>query len=114
MRILFTGGGSGGHFYPIVAGAEELNSLAKEKMLLELELFYMSPTPYNPGVLFENGIIYKKNSAGKLRHYFSILNFFDIFKMGWGTLVSLHQVYKLYPDVVFGKGGYASFPVLEI
>ena len=112
MRILFTGGGSGGHFYPIVAVAEELNSLAKEKMLLELELFYMSPTPYNPGVLFENGIIYKKNSAGKLRHYFSILNFFDIFKMGWGTLVSLHQVYKLYPDVVFGKGGYASFPVL--
>ena len=104
MRILFTGGGSGGHFYPIVAVAEELNSLAKEKMLLELELFYMSPTPYNPGVLFENGIIYKKNSAGKLRRYFSILNFFDLFKTGWGILVSLYQIYRLYPDVIFGKG----------
>ena len=112
MRILFTGGGSGGHFYPIVSVAEELNSLAKEKRLLELELFYMSPTPYNPGVLFENGIIYKKNSAGKLRHYFSLLNFFDLFKTGWGILVSLYQVYRLYPDVIFGKGGYASFPVL--
>ncbi|MDP3763330.1 MAG: UDP-N-acetylglucosamine--N-acetylmuramyl-(pentapeptide) pyrophosphoryl-undecaprenol N-acetylglucosamine transferase [bacterium] len=112
MRILFTGGGSGGHFYPIVSIAEELNSLVKEKKLLELELFYMSPTPYNPGVLFENGIIYKKNSAGKLRRYFSFLNFFDLFKTGWGILISLYQIYRLYPDVIFGKGGYASFPAL--
>ena len=112
MRILFTGGGSGGHFYPIISIAEELNNLAREKRLLALELFYMSPTPYNPGLLYEHGIIYKKNSAGKLRHYFSILNFFDLFKTGWGILVSLILVYRLYPDVIFGKGGYASFPVL--
>ncbi|MDO8729192.1 MAG: UDP-N-acetylglucosamine--N-acetylmuramyl-(pentapeptide) pyrophosphoryl-undecaprenol N-acetylglucosamine transferase [bacterium] len=112
MRILFTGGGTGGHFYPIISIAEELNDLAKKKRLLKLELFYVSPTPYNPGVLFETGIIYKKNSAGKLRRYFSILNFFDLFKTGWGILTSLLIVYKLYPDVVFGKGGYASFPVL--
>jgi len=112
MRILFTGGGTGGHFYPIVSIAEELNRLTKEKKLLELELYFMSPSPYNSGVLFENNITYKKNSAGKLRRYFSILNFFDFFKTGWGILVSLLQVYRLYPDVIFGKGGYASFPVL--
>lgn len=112
MRILFTGGGSGGHFYPIISIAEEIHNIVKEKKLLELELFYMSPTPYNAGALFENGIIYKKNSAGKLRRYFSILNFFDLFKTGWGILTSLFQIYKLYPDVIFGKGGYASFPVL--
>lgn len=112
MRILFTGGGSGGHFYPIVAIAEELNNLVKEKKLLGLELFYMSHTPYNAGILFEHGITYKKNSAGKMRRYFSILNFFDLFKTGWGILVSIFQVYRLYPDVVFGKGGYASFPAL--
>ncbi len=112
MRILFTGGGSGGHFYPIVSIAEELNSLAKEKRLLELDLFYMSPTPYNPGILFEHGITYKRNSAGKLRRYFSLLNFFDLFKTGWGILVSLYQIYRLFPDVIFGKGGYASFPAL--
>ncbi len=115
MRILFTGGGSGGHFYPIISIAEELNHLVKEKKLLELELFYMSPTPYNPGALFENGIVYKKNSAGKLRRAAglkSVLNFLDLFKTGWGTLVSVFEIYRLYPDVVFGKGGYASFPAL--
>lgn len=112
MRILFTGGGTGGHFYPIISIAEEINRLAKEKRLLEVELFYMAPTPYNAGVLFEHGITYKKNSAGKLRRYFSIRNFFDLFKTLWGTIVSIVQVFHIYPDVVFGKGGYASFPAL--
>jgi UDP-N-acetylglucosamine--N-acetylmuramyl-(pentapeptide) pyrophosphoryl-undecaprenol N-acetylglucosamine transferase len=112
MRILFTGGGTGGHFYPIIAVAEELNSIIKEKHLLGAELFFMAPHPYNAGVLFEHGITYKKNNAGKLRRYFSVLNFFDLFKTGWGVLQSIIEVYKLYPDVVFAKGGYASFPVL--
>lgn len=112
MRILLTGGGTGGHFYPIIAVVEELNALVKEKRLLPPEMFYMSPTPYNEGLLFEHGIVYKRNTAGKMRRYFSILNFFDFFKTGWGALTSLIAVYRLYPDVVFGKGGYASFPVL--
>ena len=112
MRILFTGGGTGGHFYPIISIAEELNALVQEKRILDMELFYMSHTPYNPGVLYELGITYKKNSAGKIRRYFSIANFFDLFKTGWGVLKSIYQVYKIYPDVVFGKGGYASFPAL--
>ncbi len=112
MRILFTGGGTGGHFYPIIAVVEELNQLVKDKHLLTPELYYMSPNPYNSGLLFENGVIYKRNTAGKFRRYFSVLNFFDLFKTGWGVLVSIYQVYKIYPDVVFGKGGYASFPAL--
>lgn len=112
MRILFTGGGSGGHFYPIIAVAQELNSLIKEKRLLGAELYYMSPSPYNAGVLFENGITYKKNYAGKMRRYFSLLNITDAFKTGIGIIQSTIEVFKLYPDVVFAKGGYASFPVL--
>lgn len=112
MRILFSGGGTGGHFYPIISIIEELNELVKEKKLLKPDLIYMAPTPYDPGKLFENGVTYKKNHAGKLRRYFSIQNFFDLFKTGWGIVVSVYQIYKLYPDVVFGKGGYASFPAL--
>jgi UDP-N-acetylglucosamine--N-acetylmuramyl-(pentapeptide) pyrophosphoryl-undecaprenol N-acetylglucosamine transferase len=116
MRILFTGGASGGHFYPIISIVEELNALAKEKRLLNLDLFFMAPTPYNPGILFENGITYKKNRAGKLRRsanwWIFLPNFLDLFKTGWGIVVSLVMVYRLYPDVVVGKGGYSSFPAL--
>src|SRR3954465_6437732 len=99
MRILLTGGGTGGHFYPIIAVAEELKQLAKDKRLLAPELFYMAPTPYDEGLLFEQGITYKRARAGKMRRYFSILNFLDIFKTGWGILTSMWSVYRLYPDV---------------
>ena len=84
MRILFTGGGSGGHFYPIISIVEELSVLAKEKKLLPPELFFMSPDPYDKGLLFEHGIEYRKNTAGRLRRnpgpLSLIKNFFDIFR----------------------------------
>ena len=112
MKILFTGGGSGGHFYPIIAIAEEFNKIVRENKLVNVELYYMSPSPYNAGVLFNNNIIYKKNSAGKVRRYFSFMNFIDLFKTGWGIIRSLWDIFLIYPDVVFGKGGYASFPAL--
>ena len=116
MRILFTGGGSGGHFYPIISIVEELSVLAKEKKLPPPELFFMSPDPYDKGLLFEHGIEYRKNTAGRLRRnpgpLSLIKNFFDIFRMGWGVLTAVWQVYRLYPDVVFGKGAYGSFPAL--
>lgn len=112
MKILFTGGGSGGHFYPIIAVVEEINQLAKEHRLIGLELFYMSNSPYNEGLLFEHNVTFKKNTAGKMRIYFSLMNIIDLFKTGWGVLVSLWTIFTIYPDVIFGKGGYASFPAL--
>jgi UDP-N-acetylglucosamine--N-acetylmuramyl-(pentapeptide) pyrophosphoryl-undecaprenol N-acetylglucosamine transferase len=112
MKILFTGGGTGGHFYPIIAVAEEINQLATKNKLVNVELFYMSNSPYNEGLLFEHNITFKKNTAGKMRVYFSLLNFIDLFKTAWGTVVSLWTIFTIYPDVIFGKGGYASFPAL--
>jgi UDP-N-acetylglucosamine--N-acetylmuramyl-(pentapeptide) pyrophosphoryl-undecaprenol N-acetylglucosamine transferase len=112
MKILLTGGGSGGHFYPIIAVAQSLNTLAREHKLIDVKLYYMAPQPYDERLLFENNITFMKTSAGKVRRYFSIMNFFDMFRTGWGTLKAIWQVYWLYPDVVFGKGGYVSFPAL--
>ncbi len=112
MKILLTGGGTGGHFYPIIAVAEELNKIIKEQKISGLELYFMAPSPYNEGELFNNNIIYKKNYAGKMRRYFSILNFFDLFKTAWGVIQSTWEIFLMYPDVVFGKGGYASFPAV--
>ncbi len=112
MKILFTGGGTGGHFYPIIAVAEALNDQVRARKLLEPELIYAAPDPYDREMLIANSIRFVPTSAGKMRRYFSILNFFDFFKTGWGIFRSVLRIFFLYPDVVFGKGGYASFPTL--
>lgn len=112
MKIVFTGGGSGGHFYPIIAVAEALNALVEEEHLVRPELYYIGPEPYDERALYENGITFLQSPAGKLRRYFSFLNVIDLFKTGIGVIKATFQLYSVYPDVVFGKGGYASFPTL--
>ena len=112
MKILFTAGGSGGHFYPIIAVAEAVNDAVRERKLLEPQLYYAAPDPYDREMLIANNIKFVPTAAGKMRRYFSILNFFDYFKTGWGVLRAVLRIFFLYPDVVFGKGGYASFPSL--
>lgn len=112
MKILFTGGASGGHFYPIIAVAEAMHDLVREKKLLEPFLYFAANDPYDRELLVENAIEYVPTAAGKVRNYFSVLNFFDYFKTAWGVARALWRVFFLYPDVVFGKGGYDSFPTL--
>ncbi len=112
MKILFTAGGTGGHFYPIIAVAEAVNDLVRDRKLLEPEMIYAAPEPYDREMLIANGVKFVPTSAGKIRNYFSVLNFFDYFKTAWGVFRSVLRIFFLYPDVVFGKGGYASFPTL--
>ncbi len=110
MRIVFTGGGTGGHFYPIISVAEELHEIVQEEKLIEPELYYIGPDVLDPQALAEQNITFKRSSAGKMRRYLAIENVFDLFKTIWGIIQTTVQLFFLYPDVVFSKGGYASFP----
>jgi len=112
MKILLTGGGTGGHFYPLIAIAEELNRISDEERLVHMKLYYMADTPYDTKALEEQFITYIPVTAGKLRVYFSFQNFIDLFKTFFGTIGAIFKVFSLYPDVVISKGGYAAFPVL--
>lgn len=112
MKILFAGGATGGHFYPIIAVAEALEDKVKEKHFLKPSLYFMAPSRYNPRALFDNNIEFVYVPAGKIRRYFSLLNFTDLFKTLTGLCVGLMRMWNIYPDVVFGKGGYGSFPAL--
>lgn len=112
MKIVFTGGGTGGHFYPIIAIAESIRKIVKEKRLVDLDLFFFGPTPYNQGILYDHGIEYKKVFAGKMRRYFSVFNFTDLFKTAFGFFGALLNLFDVFPDVVFSKGGFGSFPTV--
>lgn len=110
MRIVLTGGGTGGHFYPLIAVAEAMRDIVLEDKLIAPELFYIGPSVLDYEALDEQGIEWRRSSAGKMRRYLSIRNVFDMVKVIIGVVQATIQLYLLYPDVVFSKGGYASFP----
>ncbi len=112
MKIVFTSAGSGGHFYPIIAIAEAMSDLVREKRLIAPKLYYLAPDPFDQKALFENGIIYIPIPAGKIRRYASIKNFTDFFLTLAGILSALVTLLRLYPDVVVSKGGYGSVPTV--
>lgn len=112
MKILFTGGGSGGHFYPIIAIAEELRRIVTEERMIVPQLFYMAPEAYDERLLFENEIQFLLMPAGKLRRYVSVQNITDAFQTVWSICKACAIVFSVFPDVVVGKGGYGSFPAL--
>jgi UDP-N-acetylglucosamine--N-acetylmuramyl-(pentapeptide) pyrophosphoryl-undecaprenol N-acetylglucosamine transferase len=112
MKILLTGGGTGGHFLPLIAIAEKISELADKSKIIDLKLYYMSDRPYDKHMLFENNITFIKISTGKMRTYFSLKNFFDIFKTAKGLLFGLISMFFIYPDVVISKGGYAALPAV--
>jgi UDP-N-acetylglucosamine--N-acetylmuramyl-(pentapeptide) pyrophosphoryl-undecaprenol N-acetylglucosamine transferase len=112
MKILFTGGGTGGHFYPIIAISEAIHDVVRERKLIEPQLYFAAPDPYDREMLLAVNVTYVPTAAGKVRRYFSPLNIIDFFKTFWGVVRSMLRIFFLYPDVVFGKGGYGSFPTL--
>jgi UDP-N-acetylglucosamine--N-acetylmuramyl-(pentapeptide) pyrophosphoryl-undecaprenol N-acetylglucosamine transferase len=112
MKIALVGGGSGGHFYPLVAVAEALEELSVERKLIEPDFYYMGPEPFDSAALIEHEITYLPSAAGRVRRYSSILNVLDMPKTGWGVIKTVLQLYRLYPDVIFSTGGFAAFPTL--
>jgi UDP-N-acetylglucosamine--N-acetylmuramyl-(pentapeptide) pyrophosphoryl-undecaprenol N-acetylglucosamine transferase len=113
MKVIFTGGGTGGHVFPIIAITRELKRLYRGNR--KLEIFYIGPKDNLTASLFhQEGIESKTVLAGKIRRYFGIkaifLNIIDFFKIIIGIIQSFHYLFFLAPDLIFSKGGYGSFP----
>jgi len=110
MEIVFTGGGTGGHIFPILAIAREMRKIYNKQ---DLKMFYIGPKDgYSLDLLNKEKIVIKRILAGKLRRYFSFKNLIDIFKVPIGILQAFFYLFFLAPDVVMSKGGYGSFPVV--
>jgi UDP-N-acetylglucosamine--N-acetylmuramyl-(pentapeptide) pyrophosphoryl-undecaprenol N-acetylglucosamine transferase len=113
MRIVLVGGGTGGHFYPLIAVAEAIEDICKERTLIEPELLYVGPPAFDAEALLEHDIQYVSSPAGKLRRYPSLLNVVTLFLSVAGIIRSIFLLFRLYPDVIFSTGGYAAFPTLS-
>lgn len=112
--VVCTGGGTGGHIYPGLAVADELkerdpsvriiwfgSSSGRDKDMVEANR-------NRRGLPSVDGFV--GIPSGKLRRYFSLHNFFDLFKIAAGFFSALFYLKRIKPQAVFSKGGFVSVP----
>ncbi|MFA5172998.1 MAG: undecaprenyldiphospho-muramoylpentapeptide beta-N-acetylglucosaminyltransferase [Candidatus Paceibacterota bacterium] len=111
IRIIFTGGGTGGHIYPLVAVFKEVKRIA-DKNNREIEARFFGASGKYQTMLEGYGMKIGKIISSKIRRYFSPLNLLEPFKFIYGIFQALIKVYFFMPDVIFSKGGPGALPVV--
>jgi UDP-N-acetylglucosamine--N-acetylmuramyl-(pentapeptide) pyrophosphoryl-undecaprenol N-acetylglucosamine transferase len=111
MKIVFAGGGTAGHIFPIIAIVREIKRIHADK---NFQFFFIGPKDqFSATLLSQEGIKVKTITAGKMRRYLSFQNVIDlIFKTPIGILQSFFHIFTISPDLIFSKGGYGSLPVI--
>ncbi|MEK7510063.1 MAG: UDP-N-acetylglucosamine--N-acetylmuramyl-(pentapeptide) pyrophosphoryl-undecaprenol N-acetylglucosamine transferase [Patescibacteria group bacterium] len=113
MKIVFTGGGTGGHILPIIAIARELRRSYQGK---DLKLFYIGPRDaFGDILLSQEEMKAFVIQAGKLRRYLDggtvFQNVIDlVFRVPLGIFQAFRILFFLSPDLIFSKGGYGAIP----
>lgn len=113
MKILFCGGGTGGHILPIIAVVREMKNQAEGP---GPEFFYMGPKDdFAEMLLSQEQMKVYRIFSGKVRRYSFLQslpsNLLDIFiTMPLGIVQAFFRIFLLGPDLIFAKGGYGSIP----
>ncbi len=108
MRVVFTGGGTLGSVTPLIAAAAALRAGDPG---VELSWIGTRSGP-EAATVGEAGITFRSVSSGKLRRYFSLNNFADLFRIAAGFFQALGLLGRLRPDVVVSAGGFVAVPVV--
>ncbi len=105
MRILLSGGGTGGHIYPALAVAQALRARYGAELLYLGDLSGPE-TKLVPAA----GVPFVGVAAGKLRRYLSPRTLADLARVPLGMAQALRAVGRFQPDAAFTSGGYVSVP----
>ncbi|AEJ19657.1 undecaprenyldiphospho-muramoylpentapeptide beta-N-acetylglucosaminyltransferase [Gracilinema caldarium] len=104
-RIAFTGGGTGGHIYPGIAIAQEL-----QKQIPCHIIWIGNKEGMDRQIVESAGIEFYGIPTGKLRRYFSLKNVTDLFNIAGGFFAARKILASVKPDLLFSKGGFVSVP----
>ncbi|MDD3711181.1 MAG: UDP-N-acetylglucosamine--N-acetylmuramyl-(pentapeptide) pyrophosphoryl-undecaprenol N-acetylglucosamine transferase [Patescibacteria group bacterium] len=103
-KIILSGGGTGGSVTPLL-------QIYKEFKYEFNFLFIGTYRGIERDLVKKEAIEYRAISSGKLRRYFSLLNFIDIFKIFIAFWQSLILLKKEKPDLIISAGGFVAVPL---
>lgn len=105
MRILISGGGTGGHIYPALAVARELRDR------YDAELLYLGDVNgLETDLVPRAGIPFVTITAGKFRRYLSRYMLRDLARIPGGIRQASEVVARFRPHAAFTSGGYVAVP----
>jgi UDP-N-acetylglucosamine--N-acetylmuramyl-(pentapeptide) pyrophosphoryl-undecaprenol N-acetylglucosamine transferase len=116
VRILVTGGGTGGHTTPAVATIQAIRTQAEREGWSPQFLYLGSRYGVERGIAEDLGVEFAGIETGKLRRsrrligLLSIANIRDMLRVPVGYVQALGIVRKFRPDVALSTGGYVSVP----
>jgi UDP-N-acetylglucosamine--N-acetylmuramyl-(pentapeptide) pyrophosphoryl-undecaprenol N-acetylglucosamine transferase len=108
LKVLLSGGGTGGSVTPVLAVADEIK---KQNPNVEF-LWVGTKNGIERKMVKAAGVEFKAIASGKLRRYFSLHNIVDIAKIKFGFFQSLLILRKWQPDAIFTAGAYVSVPLV--
>lgn len=110
LRVILSGGGTGGHIYPAIAIADEIKRRHPDAEILfvgakdRMEMEKVPQAGYEIEGLWISGV----------DRSFSLKNFIFPFKLMSSLSKSRKIIKKFKPDIVIGTGGFASGPLLRV
>lgn len=105
MRVLVSGGGTGGHIYPALAVAAQLQTLYQAEIL-----FLGSDDGLETRLVPAAGLRLATIKAGKLRRYISWQTVTGVMRVPLGVVQAIEIVRRFRADVAFTSGGYVAVP----
>jgi len=108
MRVIITGGGTGGHINPALAIAQKVRLQNSSN-----EILYVGTKNGMESELVPNeGFAFKYVTAKYLRRKISIENIKTLFASAKGVMEAAKIINDFKPDIVVGTGGYVCGPVV--
>ena len=105
VNIALAGGGTGGHIYPGLALAGELQNRQQYR------IFWIgSNTGMDRSIVERAGLEFFGIPAGRLRRYFTLKTIPDTFRVAAGFFAARNILKKQRADILFSKGGFVSVP----
>ncbi len=108
MRIILTGGGTGGHIYPALAFIKYLKAVEPDSEIL----YVGTKRGLENKIVPAAGIEFKTVDVQGFKRSLSLDNFRTIAKFLSSTNEAKKIIKAFKPDVVVGTGGYVAGPVL--